>query len=171
MDFRSASGLFLGQGQLSVRRLVWLSVALLFAALFVAAAASNESNALPSSWFGYLWVLPLSVVVVTVSLLVANLVLGSIVPIGVPSRVLSGAYLVNGPSIALLSVSTSLGMATPAWVSCVTPAILLTSAWAYYRSLGPVEEEGPSISKTQQWTQDEVWVMGIERGPTPASNH
>jgi len=82
----------------------------------------------------------------SISLLLANLILGSVMPGGVPKRLLSGAYLMNGPSMALLTVSPLLGIPTPTWVNCVTPATLLVSAWAYYLSLGPPEGDDFSIS-------------------------
>jgi len=145
-----------------VRKLGWVSVAWVFASLFLAAVeTSNEFNALLDSWYRYLWILPFSFTISSIFLLLVSLIISSIVPTCVPRRLLSGAYLMNGPSIALLSASTSLGIATPAWVNYVTPALMLTSAWAYYRSLTPLEEDGVSGSKERHQTEDTTWVNRI----------
>ena len=112
----------------------------MFACLFVVAAEkSSEFTALLNFWSCYLWVFPFSITISSLLLLVANFILGSMVAARVPRRILSGVYLANGPSLGLLSAWTSLGIATPAWVNYVTPAMMLTSAWAYYRSLGVPE--------------------------------
>jgi hypothetical protein len=144
-----------------VQKLGWLFVASLCASILVSAAeTSNRFSALIAFWPRYFWVLPFSVTISSVSLLIANLILGP-VAVGVPRKLLSGAYLTNGPSLALLSVSTSLGVPTPTLVAYVTPAIVLASAWAFYRSLGPADEDGISISEEHQQIEYETWVKSI----------
>lgn len=169
-DYRSAIGLFVWKARSCVRKLGWVSVASLFASILVAVLETpSRASELLVAWSRYLWVLPLSVTISSISLLVANLVLGSVVPTGVPRKLLSGAYLMNGPSMALLSASTLLGIATPAWVEYVTPAILLMSAWAYYLSLGPPEEDDTSISRERLRVEDEIWGERAGARSTEAS--
>ena len=90
------------------------------------------------------------------------------IPPGVPGRLLSGAYLMTGPSLALLSVSTSLGMAAPVWVTCVIPAVLPISALAYYRSLGPMEDDEIEATGEIEQVEDENWATEISVQPNDA---
>ena len=134
-----------------MRRSGWLAVMLPVAGLCLVTLA-GEMPVNPST----LWVLPFSVSIASTSLLLADVLLGNSVQFSVPRRILSGAYLMNGPSLALLSISTSFGFATPTWVTCATPLLLPMAAWAYYRLLGPLEDDSVGISKEHEQTAD--WI-------------
>ena len=56
---------------------------------------------------------------------------------------LTGAYLVSGPSMAALNLSSllSLGVHPPVWVGYFMLGLSLGSAWIYYRTLDDSEEE------------------------------
>ena len=150
-----------------MRKLGWLSVASVIGTLLVAATEpSSGSNGLLNCLPRSLWVFSFSCSIVSISLLVGNLVLGRLASVGFPGKLLSWAYLSIGPSLALLSVSTWLGIAMPAWVSYVSPAILPLSAWAFYRSLGPLEEGGPGTFNENDQAENENWITGI--GPHPS---
>jgi len=145
-----------------VRKLVWLPVACVIAGLLVLAAelpswSTGLLDCLPRN----LWVLPFSVTIISISLLVGNFFLGGLAPVGFPGKLLSLAYLSTGPSLAIMGVLATLGAVIPAWVDYVTPALLPMSAWAYYKSLGPLEEDGTGISGAYRQAEYEIWAMGI----------
>jgi len=73
----------------------------------------------------------------------------------------------NGPSLALLSISTSFGFAIPTWVTCATPLLLPMAAWAYYRLSGPLEDDSVGISKEHEQTTDWIWAGGWETMERP----
>ena len=138
------------------------SVAPIIAGLAAASAEpSNQFNGLLNFLSHYLWALPFSASIFSISLSIASMILGMVVPKGVPGKLLSGAYLTTGPSLALLSVSTSVAMAPPIWVTYIIPVMLPMSAWAYYKSLGPLEDNEMKPSDEPNQVEDEIWAMGI----------
>jgi len=64
-----------------------------------------------------------------------------------PTRILTGAYLVSGPSMATLGLSSLLPFRSscPTWVGPTMLVLLLSSAWIYYRSSGDSDEKDPDF--------------------------
>jgi hypothetical protein len=96
------------------------------------------------------WILPLAVSTASVAVLTGSLVLREALVRRIPARFLSVLYLVCCPSLAVLGLpaSLSIAMAPPTWVRFAAPALLLTSAWAYYRSLKYSDEDERKPSQT-----------------------
>lgn len=127
-----------------------MSVPLLTATLFVLVESSNELDGPLTYLCSHMWVLLLSSTIVSISLLVSGLLLGRKVPVCASEGLLTGAYLMVGPSLALMGLSTSLGITAPPWLDYVTPAMLPASAWAYYRSLAPSEDDEAEEDQQQR---------------------
>jgi hypothetical protein len=145
IDWRSTIGLFIQRAQTRVRKATKILLALLGGCVFAIdrpPTGLSISLALSQSW----WILPFSVVLVSLAVLTSSLFLGAFVTERIPARLLSTSYLVCCPLLAVLSLSSSvsIALAPPAWVGLAAPALLLASAWGYYRSLkysGEEEEE------------------------------
>ena len=145
-----------------MQRLGVLSVASIIVCLSAALAEpSNQFNGLLGCLSDYLWVFPFSASIISISLSIVNMILGVVVPRGVPGKLLSGAYLMTGPSLALLGISISIGMAAPIWVTFVIPTMLPMSAWAYYKSLGPLEDNEMRTTDEPDQVEDEIWSTEI----------
>jgi hypothetical protein len=59
-------------------------------------------------------------------------------------------------------------MAAPVWVTCVIPAVLPISALAYYRSLGPMEDDEIEATGEIEQVEDENWATEISVQPNDA---
>ena len=140
-----------------MRKLAWLSIPLLPACLFALGGSPSVFNAPLNYVLSHWWIFPFSSSIASVSLLIAGLLVRKRVPVCLPRRLLSGAYLMVGPSLASLSFSAYLGVASPQWLGLVTPALLPMSAWAYYRSLGPSEEDGDDFTGKAKQEGDKNW--------------
>jgi len=64
-----------------------------------------------------------------------------------PTRILTGAYLVSGPSMATLGLGSLLPFRSspPTWAGSMMLVLLLCSAWIYYRSSSDSDEKSPDF--------------------------
>lgn len=135
-DWHSTIGLFFGRAQTRVRKSTKILVALLGGCLLAIGKTLPGfaiSSDLTKSW----WILPFTVATVSLVILTGSVVLGRFIVGRIPSKLPSALYLVSCPTLAVLSLPTSLPVVTvpPLWVGYAAPALLLTSAWVHYRSL------------------------------------
>ena len=99
------------------------------------------------------WTLPFGVALASLAILAGSLVFSGVFVRRVPARLLSTLYLLCCPSLAALSLPGSLSpaMAPPVWAGPTASAMLVASAWAYYRSLkysDEGEEEFPQTNRS-----------------------
>lgn len=89
------------------------------------------------------WILPLAASASSVAFLTTTTALRIARNESKRTAFLTGAYLVSGPSMATLGMSSILpfGASPPAWVGSAMLALLLGSAWVYYQSLCDSDEE------------------------------
>ena len=99
------------------------------------------------------WILPLAASASSVAVLATTTALGMVRNESKRTTFLTGAYLVSGPSMATLGMSSILpfGSSPPMWVGSTMLVLLLGSAWMYYRSLGDPDEEDSSDFLPESW--------------------
>jgi len=89
------------------------------------------------------WILPLAASASSVAFLTTTTALRMARNESNRTAFLTGAYLVSGPSMATVGMSSILpfGASPPAWVGSAMLVLLLGSAWVYYQSLGESDGE------------------------------
>lgn len=98
------------------------------------------------------WILPLAASASSVAVLATTTALRVARNQSRRMAFLTGAYLVSGPSMATLGMSSILPFCSspPAWVGSAMLVLLLGSAWVYYRSLGDSDEKDNSL-QPESW--------------------
>jgi len=142
MDSNSTSSKFVGCTKQNVRASAWVSA---LSAVIIGGTGASAIHLsvvlapLAQIW----WVLPLSASLASLVVLATTMALGRTKQSGRQATFLTGAYLVSGPSMAALNLSSllSLGGRPPVWVGYLMLVLSLGSAWIYYRSLNDSDEE------------------------------
>jgi len=137
MDSSSTTGLSASRCWTRVLPPAWVSFA---TSLTGNVVVGFQVGSVIANTFSFWRVLPLSVSIASILVLIANVALDRARTFTIPSRVLTGAYLACGPSLAALGLSTSVGMASPVWLELSSPVLLPLAAWAYYHSIGKTED-------------------------------
>jgi len=156
IDSCSTIGLFVGEAQVRVRRASKVLTVTFVGGLLVACVSSlglATAGDIVTLW----WTLPFVVALASLAILAGSLVFGGVFVRRVPAKLLSTLYLLCCPSLAAFSLPASLSpaMAPPVWAGLAASAMLLTSAWAYYRSLKYSDEgeEEPPLTNCAFETQ------------------
>ena len=143
LDLHSIICLFVRQIQTQVRKASRILAGLLGGAILVTCESPVGPAILSANLSRIWWILILSAASVSLVVLTLAPLLSYVGVKTIPARLLSALYLFCCPSLAVLSLPSSLSpsAAPPAWVGFAVPAMLLTSAWAYYCSLKYSDEE------------------------------
>ncbi len=107
------------------------------ASVFFSAKTWSFLASLNAAW----WVVPLFASATSMTVLVSSTALGGGGK-GIASALSNNAYLVPGPSLAVLNLvpMLELGPSPPPWARVAMLSILLASAWVFYRSTREKDE-------------------------------
>jgi len=114
------------------------------------------------------WILPFSASASSVAVLATTTALRIARNGSKRTAILTGAYLVSGPSMATLGISSVLpfGASPPAWVGSAMLVLLFGSAWVYYQSLGDSDEEDSSDFRPESGSLN---PLNWDTDPSPLS--
>ncbi|HUK80778.1 MAG TPA: hypothetical protein VLU91_08985 [Nitrososphaerales archaeon] len=129
-------------------------LAVLFGGGFIATSESlSRLIAIPQDLSRLYWVLPFSIALASLIGLTVSLALGRAHVRKIPAALLPALYLSSCLSVAFLSLPSSLvpGFAPPTLVVFAAQGLLLTSAWAHFRSLEYTDEEPEAPPSASEW--------------------
>jgi len=124
-----------------MRKPAWIGAILVPSGVMFSLANSAPMAAIVPALIHLWWVFPLCAFGASNVVLVSSLAFSRGPARRSSTNLLTGSYLACGPSLALLGLAPSLGLSAPDWVGIVASSLLPMSAWAYYQSLEPQDDE------------------------------
>lgn len=117
---------------------------------FVVYRPTSVATILDREW----WLIPLSASTTSTLVLGAAAAIGHSGRTGSQTSLPTLAYLVTGPSVGLVNLSSilPLGASPPDWVGFTMPILLLTSAWIYYSTLDDHDDVSSVQQDSVRWT-------------------